>query len=87
MSSKRVLLLVVGLVLAASLLAGCSSEKQDATFVGYRQRPTDTVEGVAIVQLSSGEPAQASCDSNEFENGDPVQVQKSGDSYEIVSGE
>ena len=70
----------------AVLLTGCAGQSQDATFIGYSQRPTDvnTTE-IAIVQLESGEPAQAECTYTTLENGTPVKVQKTDGGYKVVS--
>ena len=86
MSAKRALVLVLGFVLAASLLVGCSAESQDATFIGYKTRPVDdNTAGIAIVQLESGEPAEASCTYTSLENGAAIRVEKNGDKYKVVS--
>jgi hypothetical protein len=86
MSAKRTLLIVVGLILVAGLLAGCAARSETATFIGYKQRPADaSTPGVAIVQLSNGQPAEATCTNNSLENGDPIEVTKSGNGYKVVS--
>lgn len=88
MSARRPIAasLVMVLFLGALLLAGCSAETQDATFLGYKQRPSekDPV-GVAIIQLEDGTPAEADCESSSLENGAPIKVSKSGDTYEVVA--
>jgi len=85
MSAKRVLLIVLGLVLIAGLLVGCSTPAEDATFIGYKLRPTNDAPGIAIVQLSSGEPAEASCTYSSLENGAAIKVAKDGKGYEVIS--
>ena len=86
MERKRALLLILGLVLVASLLAGCGSAPEDATFLGYKLRPTDaTPNGIAIVQLSTGEPAEAECEFSTLERGTPIKVEKSGGGYTVVA--
>ena len=86
MSAKRALLLVVGLILVAGLLAGCAARTETATFIGYKQRPADANSpGVAIVQLNSGQPAEATCKYSTLENGDPIKVTKTGKGYKVVS--
>jgi hypothetical protein len=53
--------------------------------MGYKQRPSDTgTPGVAIVQLSNGTPAEATCSDNSLENGDPVQITKTGSGYKVL---
>ena len=87
MTGKRALIVVViGLVLISVLLVGCAAESQDATFIGYKQRPADERNpGVAIVQLESGEPAEAECAYSTLENGAPIKVEKTGNGYRVVS--
>ena len=86
MSAKRALLLVVGLILVAGLLVGCASRAENATFIGYKQRPADASSpGVAIVQLESGQPAEAACKYMTLENGDPIKVTKTGNGYKVIS--
>jgi len=88
MSSRRLVTVAILLVLMAGalMLVGCSSETENATFIGYRQRPTDAApDGVAIVQLEDGTATQATCTYTSLENGTPIQVKKSGDTYEVVA--
>ncbi len=86
MSAKRVLLIVLGLVLIAGLLVACSTPAEDATFIGYKLRPADDdTPGIAIVQLSSGEPAEAACTYSSLENGAAIKVAKDGKGYEVIS--
>jgi len=86
MSAKHTLLIVVGIILIAGLLVGCSSKAEDATFIGYKQRPVDdNTPGIAIVQLESGEPAEAICKYSSLENGAAIKVTKNGKSYEVIS--
>jgi hypothetical protein len=86
MSTKRALLITLGIILLATLVVGCSSTAEDATFIGYKQRPASSGSpGIAIVQLSSGVPVEAKCKYSSLENGTPVQVVKNGDAYEVVS--
>jgi hypothetical protein len=87
MTAKRpaLIVLVLGLVLITVALTGCAAQTEDATFIGYKQRPADNTTGVAIVQLQSGEPAEAECTYSTLENGVPIKVEKSGDSYKVVS--
>lgn len=64
MSARRLVTvaLLLALMVGALMLVGCSSQTESATFIGYRQRPTDQVpEGIAIVQLEDGTPTQATC--------------------------
>jgi len=88
MSARRLVsvVLLIVLLLGATALVGCGSAAEDATFVGYKQRPTDTApNGIAIIQLEDGTPVQATCTYTSLENGTPVRVQKSGDTYKIVA--
>jgi len=88
MSARRLIMatLIVVFAVGAIALAACSADSQDATFLGYQQRPTtDEPNGLAIVQLDSGLPAEAKCRYSSLENGTPVKVIKTGDVYEIVS--
>ena len=86
MSAKRTLLLILGIILVAGLVAGCASRAEEATFIGYKQRPADASSpGIAIVQLESGEPTEATCAYTTLENGDPVGVAKTGEGYRVVS--
>lgn len=78
--------LVLVFLIGAFALAGCASQPEDATFIGYRQRPSDQDPvGIAIIRLEDGQPAEAECTYTSLENGTPVMVTKSGDTYEIVS--
>lgn len=86
MSAKRTLLLILGIILVAGLVAGCASRAEEATFIGYKQRPADASSpGIAIVQLESGQPTEATCAYTTLENGDPVGVAKTGQGYRVVS--
>lgn len=86
MSAKRALLFILGIILVAGLVAGCASRAEEATFIGYKQRPADaSTPGVAIVQLESGQPTEAACAYTTLENGDPVRVAKTGKGYRVVS--
>lgn len=88
MSARRSIAaaLVFVFVIGALALTGCSSRAEDATFLGYKQRPSDeTPVGIAIIQLDNGQPAEAKCEYESLENGTPIKVVKSGDTYEIVS--
>lgn len=86
MSAKRALLFTLGIILVAGLVAGCASRAEEATFIGYKQRPADaSTPGVAIVQLESGQPTEATCTHTTLENGDPVRVAKTGKGYRVVS--
>lgn len=85
MARKRALLLIIGLVFVSSLLTGCGSPAEDATFLGYKVRPTDeNATGIAIVQLADGRPAEAECTYMTLERGTPIQVERSGDVYKVV---
>lgn len=86
MSAKRALLFTLGIILVAGLVAGCASRAKEATFIGYKQRPADASSpGIAIVQLESGEPTEATCAYATLENGDPITVTKTGKGYRVVS--
>ena len=85
MSARRALLITLGIILLASLLAGCSAVVEDATFIGYKQRPTDNGSGIAIVQLASGMPVEAECRYHSLENGTPIKVEKTSGGYKVVS--
>lgn len=88
MSTRRSIAaaLAVVLLFGTVALVGCSSETQNATFVGYKMRPSDeNPDGIAIVRLENGESTEAECEFVSLENGTPVQVEKSGDSYKVVS--
>lgn len=86
MARMRTLLIVLVLVLVLGLLAGCATQSQEATFIGYKQRPAeDGSGGVAIVQLSSGLPAEAKCTYSTLENGAAITVVKKGETYKVVS--
>ena len=88
MSARRSIAaaLVLIVLIGALTLVGCSSQAEDATFIGYKQRPSDEDPvGVAIIQLDNGQPAEAQCKYTSLENGTPIKVAKSGDTHEIVS--
>lgn len=86
MSARRALLITLGIILLASLLVGCSAEVEDATFIGYKQRPAENGGGgIAIVQLASGMPVEAECRYRSLERGTPVKVEKTNGSYRVVS--
>ena len=88
MSTRRsiAIALLTVLVMGALLLVGCSAQSQDATFLGYKQRPSDSdPTGIAIIQLSDGTPAEAECKYSSLENGTPIKVSKSGETYTIVA--
>lgn len=88
MSARRSIAaaLIVVFVIGAFVLTGCAAQSQDATFLGYKQRPSEQEPaGIAIIQLADGTPAQAECTNGSLENGTPIKVRKSGDTYEIVS--
>ncbi len=85
MTAKRALLVVISFVIIAGVLAGCSAQAEDATFLGYKERPTNNTPGIAIVQLETGEPAEAECKYSTLENGVPIKVEKTGDGYRVVA--
>jgi hypothetical protein len=86
MSSKRVLITTLVIILLAAFLVGCAAKAQDATFIGYKKRPTSTDSaGIAIVQLASGTPVEAECRYESLENGTPVMVEDTGDGYKVIS--
>jgi hypothetical protein len=87
MSARRsiAISLLIVLAISAFVLVGCTGPTEDATFLGYKQRPTESDPGIAIIQLENGTPAEAECSNNSLENGTPVKVTKSGDRYEIVA--
>lgn len=86
MTTRRALLAVLVLFLLAFALVGCSAKAQNATFLGYKVRPAGQgSSGVAIVQLSSGLPVEATCTFTTLENGTPIKVVRNGDTYEVVS--
>jgi len=86
MSQKRAVSTLLAMIVLATVLVGCSPTTQEATFIGYKERPADSnTPGVAIVQLASGVPAEAECKYSTLENGAPVQVVKRGDNYEVIA--
>lgn len=86
MSAKRALIITLGVILIAAFLVGCAAKTEDATFIGYKKRPSaEDRAGVAIVQLVSGSPVEAECRYESLENGTPIMVEKTGAGYKVIS--